>query len=838
MKSKCFLYILSLFVIGIFLLIPCRAYSIYFGKDKTKQVKSKYAPGRLILKLKSEADKKISLGKAQGKITTGVAELDSLSFKFKVKTQEKLFKEFKETALKVDRLQSVYILEVPDGTDLKKMRAEYEKLPEVEYVELDYKVELFVVPDDPLFQNQWYLNNTAQGYLGINRITGNYNDTQVIKYGITDADIDALEVFEKNIETTIPLVGIIDTGVDLKHEDLSDNLWTNPGEIPDNGIDDDHNGFVDDFYGWDFSGDKDTTVFLEDNDPGDYYGHGTHVAGIVAAVRNNSIGVSGINTPCKIMAIKVFPMAFFSVCAKGIIYSADMGCDVINMSWGSPYPSKLIEDALDYAVSQGVLPIAAAGNSGGEDNFYPASLPQVLAVGASNSRDEVTYFSTYGEHIEVVAPGEDILSLRADTTDMYAGGGASGIEPLVHIVNEKYYLADGTSMASPCAVGVAAYILAASPGVSQERVKKIIQESADDILYPYGGDSLYSPGKDIYSGYGRVNLNSALELLSGRLAKIDYPYENAIVSRYVPIMGTASGDSFQTYILEYGEGYSPLSWTQIKSSSIPVRKDTLGIWNSSGLSGLYTLRLKVSEQNIAIRRVIAQNGVFVKINSPAEDDTIRGYAQVYGYTIVPDFSHYILEYGSGVSPSIWDTIMTSTKMVADEILGGWLVSFLAESTYTLRLTAYTNAGNGYSDSVLVLVKNATIGGWFRDLSNSGSLSPAVGNIDQDIYDEIVVGVGGPSGWGRTGGVEVFNHLGEREPGWPKNTDKNMMSSPALGDLDGDGINDIVICSEQGVHAYLSNSSNWFGSVTTKENDFTLASPVLAVWTTMDTRRFF
>ena len=140
------------------------------------------------------------------------------------------------------------------------------------------------------------------------------------------------------------------------------------------------------------------------------------------------------------------------------------------------------------------MPITAAGNSGEVDYFYPAFFPQVFTVGASNS-NEVTYFSTYGNHIEVVAPDEDILSLRADNTDMYAEGGASGVEPWVHIVNDHYYLADGTSMASPCAVGVAAYILAASPGISNERVKEIIEQSADDIVYPYGGDTLYFPWK-------------------------------------------------------------------------------------------------------------------------------------------------------------------------------------------------------------------------------------------------------------------------------------------------------------------------------------------------------
>jgi hypothetical protein len=828
MKSKnlCLMVIL---MFGTVLLFPSRTYPLYTGKEMGKQTQAEFSPTRLIVKVKTSFDSQITLGRSNGIATTSLADFDSLNFKFKVTQQERLFGDFRKTALRSDKLSSVYLLEVPAGTDLNRMKKEYEGMGEVEYAELDYRFELFDAPDDPLFSNQWYLNNTGQGYLGINRIPGNYNDTQVIKYGTVDADVDALEAWERNDETVLPLVGIIDTGVDLDHPDLAANIWTNPGEIPGNDIDDDHNGFVDDYSGWDFSGYEVNGEIMEDDDPTDYYGHGTHCAGIVASVRGNGIGVSGINTPCRIMAVKVFPYAYFSVCAKGIIYAADMGCDVINMSWGSPFPSHVIADALDYAISKGVLPIAASGNSGAEDSFYPASLPQVFTVGASNSDDEVTEFSTYGSQIDVVAPGQDILSLRADNTDMYAEGGASGTEPFVHIVNQNYYLADGTSMASPCAVGVAAYVLAASPGISISKVKEILQTSADDIIYPYGGDSLYSPGKDIYSGYGRVNLNSALQLISGRLAKIDFPYENAIVSENVVVLGTASGDSFQNYVLEYGEGYSPSNWTVIANSSVPKSHDTLGVWNSSALSGRFTLRLTVGSSNQAVVHVVVDNSVKVGITSPQEGDTVSGNVEIRGNTVVPDFSHYTLQYGFGDPPSYWTDIVTSTKMVADGMLGNWMASFLAESDFfALRLLVVTNGGQTYADTVTILVENPAFN-WSLELTSFGCLSPGVGDIDGDGWDEIVVGIGGPAAWGRVGGIEVFNHQGQLEPGWPKDTDKNMMSSPALGDLNNDGIDDIVIaCEQDGVHAYLSGGGGWIrNAVTSWNQENGLAVPVIA-----------
>jgi fibronectin type 3 domain-containing protein len=837
-SRKILFLIISLLLTCAFLHLPQSAYSLYTGEINPAQ--SEFSPTRLIVKLKPEADRMVKLGEVGGKVTTGLAHLDSLNFKFGVQTQQRLFEGLEKTALRSDKLSSVYILQVPEFTDLRRMKREYESSPEVEYVELDYRLQLFEVPNDPLFTYQWYLNNTDQGYLGINRIPGDNNDAQIIKYGTQDADMDVLEAFQSDHETTIPLVGIIDTGVDLDHVDLSDHIWVNPGEDVNkdgmidsneiNGMDDDHNGYLDDFYGWDFSGDMDeSNQIMEDNDPTDYYGHGTHCAGIVAAVTDNREGISGISFPCRIMSIKLFPYAFHSLSARCIVYAADNGCDLINMSWGGPFASKLIEDALDYAIKRGVLPVAAAGNSGEEEYFYPASFPQVFGVGASNSHDQVTHFSTFGEHIDVVAPGEDILSLRADATDMYAEGGASGMEPNVHIVEESYYLADGTSMASPCVAGVTTGIIAASPGINKQRVIEIIEGSSDDIIYPYGGDSLYSPGKDKYSGHGRVNLNSALQLVSGRLAKIDYPYENAIVSEEVAIMGTASGDSFQSYVLEVGEGSSPQEWVKVEISEVPVKQDTLGIWNSSGSSGLYTIRLTVGDQNQSTVHVRANNHAYVKITTPSDGDTVVRYSEVWGYAMVPDFSSYKLEYGFGEWPSVWIPINSSTKMVADNLLGNWLVSFLDEISYSLRLTVQDSSGQKYADTLVVFVKSIASSGWFIELSSIGSLSPAVGNIDGDGYDEVVVGVGSPEGWGSKGGIQVFSHQGEREAGWPKDTDKNMMSSPALGDLDGDLIDDVVICCEQkGVCAYLSSSSDWHVPVYMGgSNIWSLATPLIA-----------
>lgn len=254
----------------------------------------------------------------------------------------------------------------------------------------------------------------------------------------------------------------------------------------------------------------------------------------------------------------------------------------------------------------------------------------------------------------------------------------------------------------------------------------------------------------------------------------------------------------------------------------------MGVWSTSGLSGLYTLRLKVGDNNQAVVHVLVNAGTYVMITSPQDNDTIKGCVDIYGYSVVPGFSNYTLEYGYGDSPSNWLLITASTKMIVDNALGRWVLSYLTPGRYTLRLSVWDSCGNIYRDEAGLFLETVISGGWLRDLSSWGSLSPAVGDVDGDSRNEIVIGVGGPSGWGKTGGVWVYTDRGAFEPGWPKDADKNMMSSPALGDLDGDGIDDIVICSDRGVHAYLSKSANWFRSAGTEGNDFwSLATPVIA-----------
>ncbi|MCX6353681.1 MAG: S8 family serine peptidase [Candidatus Aureabacteria bacterium] len=323
-------------------------------------------------------------------------------------------------------------------------------------------------PNDPRFPELWGLHNSGQ--------TG----------GAPDADIDAPEAWgvykgERNM-----VVAVIDTGIDYTHEDLSANMWTNPGEIPNNGIDDDGNGLVDDVYGWDYCN--------GDNDPMDDYGHGTHCAGTIGAVGNNGIGVVGVNWKTKIMALKFLGSDGSGSTAGAIScieYAVANGAKVLSNSWGGGNYAQALHDAIEAANQAGVLFIAAAGNDSGNNNdnhaVYPASFnnANIIAVASTTHADTLSYFSNYGPtSVDVGAPGSDILST-------YPGN--------------KYATMSGTSMATPHVAGLATLLMSHSPGMTHLGIKQVILDSVDKIPA--------LSGKCVSEG--RINAHNALLLSSG-----------------------------------------------------------------------------------------------------------------------------------------------------------------------------------------------------------------------------------------------------------------------------------------------------------------------------------
>jgi subtilisin family serine protease len=280
-------------------------------------------------------------------------------------------------------------------------------------------------------------------------------------------------------------IAVIDSGIKLDHEDLAAQLWTNLDEVPGNLIDDDGNGKIDDVHGWHFYHMWNGSDYIpsEDANIADDYGHGTHVAGIAAAATNNGVGIAGIAWNARVMPIKVldqYGTGWYSDIAAGIIYAADNGARVINLSLGGTEDSTLLRDAVDYARGHGALVIASTGNTGSAV-LYPAAYDPVLAVAATDANDQVASFSNYGPQVDVAAPGVNIYSTWPWVTG--------------------YFTKSGTSMAAPHVAGLAALIWSLQPALSASSVTQIMTETTRDVVLP---------GWDQYTGWGRIDAYAAV----------------------------------------------------------------------------------------------------------------------------------------------------------------------------------------------------------------------------------------------------------------------------------------------------------------------------------------
>jgi len=758
-------------------LFPITVGAMYF--DSTDKIESRVKPTQLIVKFSQSTNTSISKS-VNDNITTGVMAVDQLHKKYGIKNLQSLSR--KSITLTEDHpLYNVYLIDINDKVDIDQICKDYQNIDEIEYAIPDYQVELYDIPDDPLYPHQWTLNNTGQGCYHVERIEGDYNDTLAIVYGIPDADIDAEEVFDSPPDVTNQVVvAIVDTGVDWDHPDLEGMIWNNPGEIAGNGFDDDHNGYIDDVVGWDFSSGL-IPGTSEDNDPTDEMGHGTHCAGIVASIVNNGIGISGVVPSVKIMGVKCHPALTISTLCNGVIYAADNGADVINMSWGIWFDIPFIQDVMQYARSKGVILVASAGNDGGEQWNYPASYSETICVSATNSDDQITSWSTYSDHVNVSSPGQSILSLRAENTDMYS----SGNEPDVHIINDWYYLASGTSMSAPYVVAVAAYIQSVSPGITHDATKEILENTADDIVDPYGLGESY-PGWDKFSGYGRINLNDALAAVPSVRAIINSPTEGDVVSGVININGSADGNDFENYTLEFGSGMNPPEWTEVISSSTPITDNTLGTCDLSDLEGLYSVRLTVND-NISQISVFVCDSFIVNISNSTTHDTTSGLIPIFGSIISQDFHYALLEYGNGEAPGSWTIIDTITTMVYNQTILDWYpLELLSNELYTIRLSVFSSEGLVATDSILVFWYSIfdSENGWISVFDSTLGQFANYGDFDNDGQNEIVIGsnIGvhfiSMDGTPKTAGMPVF------PPG-------NYCQPIAVGNLDGDDIDDIV-----------------------------------------------
>ncbi len=349
--------------------------------------------------------------------------------------------------------------------------------PDVAYYEPDAVLEVQVMPNDPSFGTLWGLHNTGQSG------------------GTVDVDIDAPEAWDITTGSSDVVIAVIDSGVDYTHVDLVANMWTNPGETPGDGEDNDGNGYIDDVYGWDWA--------YDDDDPMDGDGHGTHVSGTIGGVGDNATGVVGVNWTVKIMALKFLNDSGSGSTADAVsavnyatMMKRDYGVNIVatNNSWGGGGASSSMSAAIEASGDEGILFLAAAGNGGadeiGDDNdvtpYYPATydLDNIISVASITRTDARSVFSNYGAvSVDLAAPGSSIYST---------------------LPGDSYGTYSGTSMATPHVSGVVGLMAALDPTASAGAIKSAIFSSVVPI-----------PAMDgITATGGRLNAYAALQTLS------------------------------------------------------------------------------------------------------------------------------------------------------------------------------------------------------------------------------------------------------------------------------------------------------------------------------------
>ncbi|HEX5883721.1 MAG TPA: S8 family peptidase [Pyrinomonadaceae bacterium] len=375
-----------------------------------------------------------------------------------------------------DRIESVgwESIDDMDGADSAAVAAEYSRLPEVEYAEPNFEIQLDeiegrllpVLPHDPQFNEQWALANSGQ------------------RGGKEGADISATLAWATTTGSDTVVVAVLDSGVDYTHEDLAQNMWVRPASLAP--YRDEELGTIDDLNGF--------NAIDNASDPMDQNGHGTHCAGIIGAEGENDLGIAGVNWKVQIMPLKFLNAGGFGStkdAIEAINYvierkKAGVNVRIISASWGSTQRSRALEQAIRKAYENDILFVAAAGNASVNNDrspHYPSSydIPNVISVAALDRHDQLASFSNYGaKSVAIAAPGVDILSTW---------------------LGNQYEEKSGTSMATPVISGVAALIVSENPRMSVDDLRKRIMASSDPIV------SL--KGKTVAGG--RINAAKALQ---------------------------------------------------------------------------------------------------------------------------------------------------------------------------------------------------------------------------------------------------------------------------------------------------------------------------------------
>ncbi|MBN1569924.1 MAG: S8 family serine peptidase [Acidobacteria bacterium] len=679
-------------------------------------------------------------------------------------------------AIRKHGLLNIYRLELAKDIDVLEAAKEFERLPEVEYAEPNY-----------IYHAQGSLNDPY-----LHRI-GSWGQSYADLWG--HFRIRAPEAWELSTGNGI-VVAVIDTGCDFNHPDLVDNIWINSGEMPSNGIDDDGNGYVDDYRG--------INILDPGSMPQDRNGHGTHIAGTIAAIGNNGIGIAGVAFGAKIMPVRALDdsgIGEIFYLAQGIGYAVEAEAHVINLSWSGTHYSQVIEDAIKLAWSQNITVVTSAGN-GNTDfvaaDLYPATSRYVVTVGASDNYDRKAHFSNYGATLDVLAPGGEnpgdpvqdsdfnILSLMAsECTPSTGGTGGCGV-PLP--AGEGYSRMSGTSMAVAYVSGLAALIRQRYPDATPEEVRQSIRASARDIL-----DS----GWDQQSGYGIIDAWKALNNQAFGSARILEPKAWKQDKDTVQLAFVADADGFSEYKLEYSL-HANGPWTTLITSDSPALHEAVWDWDVEDMpDGTYILRLRViSESGAEFQDRTEITLDRVSISSPSFNATFRAGEQIKieGRVLGGAFHSYCIEYLN--TSQEWSRLGITLTGEGRQKIDGGVLGILDSGVlkddgyYPVRLVVKRTDFPDIAFSTQLIFSPEIHTGWPRNtIKDAGILQSwaftsnlNAADIDGDGQLEILT----------ASGINVWAYEadGTISKGWPKQGN-SMMRTPIIGDVNGDGLPEIM-----------------------------------------------
>lgn len=535
----------------------------------------------------------------------------------------------------------------------------------IQLAEPNYSMELMEldVPNDPYLDTQWALHNSGSyihyyGSLAISRST------------VEDIDMNIWDAWDNyplaKEETQTVTVAIIDTGVDVLHPDLEEHIWINSNEIPDNGLDDDGNGYIDDYYGWDFYHNDSSvchyqktetghTALPEDND-----NHGTHCAGIIAAVANNNVGIAGVasNVNIRIMSLKIHggstSSGSIANAIKAIHYAESMGAKICNISWGTANYSQALELAIQ---DSSMLFITAAGNSGNNNNstpIYPASfrLPNLISVAFVDASGQLSVNSNYGlSTVDLAAPGQDIYSTTV-------GG---------------YGYSSGSSMAAPHVAGLAAMIYAYRDDIYAAQVKELIINTIKPL-----------PSLDGYLIHPGIP-NALLAVQS--LEQLQYDHQTPFIS----ISTTYEQDMICLLVSAFDAGTSGLRKVKYIYGSKPA--DFFMVeGNGNLLSGNKVLLTKSGYYTFYVEDYAGNYSLY---NYYAEDDITPPDLRT-SFTVSPDYTTYYVSLTASDSQSgIKNASYLLGEHNADDFLNAGTSLLLESGTATLEFPSGTTAVTFY-----------------------------------------------------------------------------------------------------------------------------------------------